>query len=123
MTTPITKLLATVAGMAAIAGMVGNAWADGTKVLPQAPAELARWRSLLTDSSEPHVRPEWKSSLGAIDPVDSADFSAAQGAIGLRNLPQYGFRISPGSFDDTKSTRRPAREPARTVGGKPGSGR
>jgi hypothetical protein len=120
MTTPITKLLATVAGMAAIAGMVGNAWADGTKVLPHAPAELARWRSLLTDGSEPHARPEWKSSLGAIDPVDSADFSAAQGAI---DMPQYGFRISPGSFDDTKSTRRPAREPARNVGGKPGSGR
>ena len=123
MATPITNLLATVAGLAAVAGMVGTTWADGTKVLPQAPAELARWRSLLTDGSEPHVHPEWKSSVGAIDPVDSADFSAAQGATGLRNMPQYGFRFSPGSFDDTQSTRRPAREPARTVSGKAGSGR
>lgn len=123
MTTPIANLLATVAGLASVAGIYGNAWADDTNTVPHAPAELARWHSVLTDTGGSDANPEWRSTLGAIDPGDSAEFRAAHGAIGLRNVTRYGFRYSSGSFDDPKNARRSSREPAGTPGSNAGTGR
>jgi hypothetical protein len=115
MSTPIAHVLATVASLATVypvAGTSGNARADDLGAVRHAPAELAQWQSSLIDASDSHVKPEWKSALGAIDSRESAESRAAAGAVGLRNASRYGIRYSPDIPETGKGARASTRDPA-----------
>ncbi len=126
MATPFTRLLVAAASLVTVYSVVaafGNAWADDVSAVEPAPAELVRWRSGLTVTSGSCVKPEWKSTLTAIDPEDSTAFRLMHGAVGLRDVEQDGCDYSLDSFDAPKGARKSARDLAGTQGDSPGMAR
>lgn len=120
MATPYTHLLVAVASVATVYCVVaasGNAWADDMSAVAHAPAELVQWHSGLSVTSDSRVTPEWKSTVTAIDPEDSAAFFVMHGAAGLRDVAEDEFDYSLDSFEAPKGARKSARDPARTQGG------
>ena len=120
MTMPLTHLLVAVAGLATACCVVatsGNAAADDMGALAPAPAELMQWHSGLTVTSDSSVKPEWRSTLNAIDPDDSAALLQMHGAVSLRDGVEDGFDYSLDSLDTPKGARKSARNPAGTQGG------
>jgi hypothetical protein len=119
MATSFTRLLVAVASLATVYAVVaarGNAWADDLSAVAHAPAELLQWHSGLT-VSDSCVKPEWKSTLTAIDPEDSTAFFVMHGTVGLRHVAEDGFDYSLDSFDAPKGARESARDPAGIQGG------
>lgn len=108
MSTPISHLLATMAGLAtaySLTAAPGSAWADDAGSVQPVPAEFAQWQSVLTDSGRAPANPEWKSTLSAAAPDGPAESRASHGTLGLRKAPQYGFRFPPDYFDVPKGAR------------------
>jgi hypothetical protein len=116
MATPFTHLLIAVGSLVTVYFVVA-AWADDRSAGAHAPAELLQWHSGLTVSSDSYVKPEWKSTLTAIDPEDSTALLVMHGAAGLRDVAEDGFDYSYDVFDAPKRARKPARDPAGTQGG------
>lgn len=126
MATPFTHLLVAVASLATVYSFVaasGNAWADDMSAVAHAPAELVQWHSGLTVTSGSCVKPEWKSTLTAIDAEDSTEFRVMHGTVGLCYVAEDGFDYSLDSFDAPKGARKSARDPAGSQGGSPGIAR
>lgn len=120
MATSLTHLLVAACSLATVYSVVaasGNAWADDMSALAYAPAELLQWHSGLTVTSDSYVKPEWKSTLTAIDPEDSTALLVMHGAVGLRDVAADGFDYSRDSFDAPKGARKSTRDPAGTQGG------
>lgn len=119
MAAPFTHLLVAIGSLATVYSVVaasGNAWADDMSTVVHAPAELLQWHSGLTVTSDSCVKPEWKSTLTAIDPEDSTAFLVMHGAVGLRRVAEDGFDYSLDTFDAPKGARKSARDPAGTQG-------
>jgi hypothetical protein len=120
MATPFTHLLVAVASLATVYCVVatsGHARADDMSAVAYVPAELVQWHTGLTVTSDSYVKPEWKSTLTAIDPQDSTAYLVMHGAVGLRGVAEDGFDYSLDSFDAPKGARKSARDPARTQDG------
>lgn len=93
MATPFRHLLAAVASLATVYCVVatsGNTRADDMSPVAQVPAELLRWHSGLTGTSDSRCKPEWKSTLTAIDPEDAR--KSAPNPAGTRDGPAQTAR-------------------------------
>ena len=120
MATPFTHLLVAVTGLATVYGAVaspGIARADGKSAVAPVPAELVQWHSGLSVTSGSHSKPEWKSTLTAIDPEGPSALLVMHRSVGIRDVSEDGLNYSPDSFDAPKG----ARKSERNAAGKQGS--
>jgi hypothetical protein len=121
-----THLVVAVASLGTVCSVVaasGNAWADDESAVAHALTELVQWHSGLTVASGSCVKPEWKSTLTAIDPEDSAASRVTHGAVGLCYVAADISDYSLDFFAAPKGARKPARDPGGTRGGSPGIAR
>ena len=86
MVTPFTHFLVAVASLATFYGVVAtpaSARADDMSAVAHVPAELLRWHSGLTGTGDSLFKPEWKSTLTAIDPENTR--KSARNPAGTRD--------------------------------------
>lgn len=117
-----TYLLVAVASMATVYCVVassGNAWANEIGAVADVPAELMRWHSGVTGTSDSCVKSEWKSTLNATDRDDSTEYLVMHGAVGPLDVTEHGSDYSVDSFDAPKGARKVARHRAGIRAGSP----
>lgn len=126
MARPFTHLLVAVAILTmvyCVVSMSANGRADDVRAAAYVPAELVQWHSGFTASSDSGVKPERKSTLGAMDAEDFRAFLVMHGAVGIRDVAEDGFDHSVDFFDAPKGARNSARFPAMTLDGSVQRGR
>ena len=126
MARPVTHLLAAAAVLAAVYGVFaksGNARTDDMPAVALVPAELVQWHSGFTVTGDSGVKPEWRSTLNAMDAQDARAFLVMHGAVGIRDVAGDRIDYSLDSLDAPKGARKSARNPARTQDGSAQRGR
>jgi succinate dehydrogenase hydrophobic anchor subunit len=126
MATPLTNLLAAVAIMATVYCVVaksGNARMDDMRAVALVPAELVQWHSGFTVTGDSGVKPEWRSTLNAVDAQDARAFLVMHGAVGIRDVAEDRIDYSLDSLDAPKGARKSARNPTGTQDGSAQRGR